>query len=516
MKASDPLLLKNSASRPVLHLSLKANPLLLAKNKTNSQKNLNENKKLFISFKSSTSVIDKTKATNLRHKTTLACNSLQFKTYSGLHQESTKSSYIMSMLQKNYLMSTVIQGRQHKLFQMLSTGSCSLCERSSTFQSVVNKNLGNRYYMKQESYNAKVISDVMINECTHFVSIFKDYLIFDDVGEFLTQSYGKKGIGILKKLIQFYDRCTHPFPNYTALMPECKLLYRNIEEKQKFIDECNKTKRSLNQEKTLFNTRFISEINNLNKGSEKSLKMPDLLEAFISKDMISQFDVSHTLKCLNDITLSKEPSMVSEVKSNPKPKIELKLSRNLATRLGFKTNRDEVMVTPMEVITKMSVFGIPGRSSILHPKNSYNLTNKVKSSLKKFDTVDVNKKNSNNKGMHSKKRALRMGRDLILSLGTQIRQKNMHGIKDNRRNTIKPKAFNLKLAHIHPRSLHKTGKSQPDLMKVVTKKELMLGKESIKELIQEKFKTQLIQELRNKPLKPSRSLGNFKKKRAKP
>lgn len=41
----------------------------------------------------------------------------------------------------------------------------------------------------KDFYNVKVINDVIYNENTHVVSVFKDYLIFDDVSEFLKRSY---------------------------------------------------------------------------------------------------------------------------------------------------------------------------------------------------------------------------------------------------------------------------------------------------------------------------------------
>ena len=38
-------------------------------------------------------------------------------------------------------------------------------------------------------YNVKVINDIIYNDETHLVSMFKDYLILDDISEFLKRSY---------------------------------------------------------------------------------------------------------------------------------------------------------------------------------------------------------------------------------------------------------------------------------------------------------------------------------------
>lgn len=37
----------------------------------------------------------------------------------------------------------------------------------------------------------KIIDDIVYNEDMHIVSVFKDYLIYDDIGEFLKRWYGQ-------------------------------------------------------------------------------------------------------------------------------------------------------------------------------------------------------------------------------------------------------------------------------------------------------------------------------------
>lgn len=41
----------------------------------------------------------------------------------------------------------------------------------------------------REYYNVKIINDIIYNEQTHIVSVFKDYLIYDDISEFLKRFY---------------------------------------------------------------------------------------------------------------------------------------------------------------------------------------------------------------------------------------------------------------------------------------------------------------------------------------
>jgi hypothetical protein len=51
----------------------------------------------------------------------------------------------------------------------------------------------------------KIIDDIIYNEDMHIVSVFKDYLIYDDIGEFLKRSY-------------FSGEAKERLPRYTSLL----------------------------------------------------------------------------------------------------------------------------------------------------------------------------------------------------------------------------------------------------------------------------------------------------------
>ena len=77
---------------------------------------------------------------------------------------------------------------------------------------------------------------LMENANTHLVSIFKDYLLFDDMTEFLKEFYNSIEIyPQLRTIYDYYESSSYLFPNYTAIN-EGKYIYRNIIEKQKLID----------------------------------------------------------------------------------------------------------------------------------------------------------------------------------------------------------------------------------------------------------------------------------------
>ena len=130
------------------------------------------------------------------------------------------------------------------------------------------KKLIKRYDKPSWFYNAKMINDILYNEKTHYVEMFKEYLLYEDYNEFLRQYYGKTILKIkLQKILNFYEKYSKIFPNYTALR-ESKYLYKNIKKKQKVINQINENKRNENLEddsyssynKTIFNSRVINSI----------------------------------------------------------------------------------------------------------------------------------------------------------------------------------------------------------------------------------------------------------------
>ena len=79
-------------------------------------------------------------------------------------------------------------------------------------------------------------NNIIYNEKTRVVALFKDYLITDDSSEFLKRYYTRKESGVrLPKFFEYYETYSKLFPNYTALI-EGKYIYKNIQKKQRMID----------------------------------------------------------------------------------------------------------------------------------------------------------------------------------------------------------------------------------------------------------------------------------------
>ena len=85
--------------------------------------------------------------------------------------------------------------------------AASLTEAEPALEAILQGSLNRRAKESVKSYkHYKVISDLIYNEPAHVVSVFKDYLILDDINEFLKRRYNKHDASLrLPKLCNFYD-----------------------------------------------------------------------------------------------------------------------------------------------------------------------------------------------------------------------------------------------------------------------------------------------------------------------
>ena len=98
--------------------------------------------------------------------------------------------------------------------------------------------LSKKFFDKyQQDYNKLMISNIMWNAKEHLVSVFKDFLIYDELSEFFVTFFPRdRAIKKLKELFSYYNESSFIFPNYTPL-PESKYIYKSIIKKQRVIDE---------------------------------------------------------------------------------------------------------------------------------------------------------------------------------------------------------------------------------------------------------------------------------------
>ena len=223
-----------------------------------------------------------------------------------------------------------------KLSKLLSLGrSCMFCSKVNVSQATFH-NLYSKYEKStQNTYNANIVNDLIINSNTHITAVFKDYLIFDDTTEILKGFYPRReSYDKILQLTKYYEKSSKVFPNYVAIS-EKKYLFKNIERKQKMINaKCeNKPLNRYDSKGTPMITEgFIEGMSKKGVGlpahAVAKMDMIDLVEKFIDRDSLSLINHSN---CTNIELPFQVPSQTSTkgkkaaepLKSKPmqKPKV---------------------------------------------------------------------------------------------------------------------------------------------------------------------------------------------------
>ena len=145
------------------------------------------------------------------------------------------------------------------------------------------KKFNKKYNIMPKRYNSTIVDNIIFNEKSHIVSVFKDLLIKYDFNDFLKRFYTRKESSIrLPKYFEYYNLYSKIFPNYTSI-PEGKYFYINIQKKQRMIDlqedmekEKSKEKKSKVvkkdvKEEKVFNTSVMNSI--LNRTNKEEMEM---------------------------------------------------------------------------------------------------------------------------------------------------------------------------------------------------------------------------------------------------
>lgn len=83
---------------------------------------------------------------------------------------------------------------------------------------IIAQNLQGKYATGMDAYNLKVINDIISNEPTRIVAIFKDYLLTDDVNDFLNKFYtSKESCKKLSHSTKYFAKYCTVFANYINL-----------------------------------------------------------------------------------------------------------------------------------------------------------------------------------------------------------------------------------------------------------------------------------------------------------
>ena len=161
------------------------------------------------------------------------------------------------------------------------------------------------YRTNIDFYNIKIINEIISNDNSHIVAVFKDFLIKDDYSEFIQKYYHKEEtIPLLKQIFEYYKLSSVVYPNY-ILLSENKYIYRNIQKKQKIIDDQQEL-----EEKDIVEKNNINWIDKSKQILDKSEKVFD---SKIIDSILNQSNTSQIQKCIFGV--SNESSIDCEYKN---------------------------------------------------------------------------------------------------------------------------------------------------------------------------------------------------------
>jgi hypothetical protein len=102
----------------------------------------------------------------------------------------------------------------------------------------INSNLS-KYNSKPSEVDYKAVNDIIYDEKKRLVSIFKDYLLLDEVSEFLKRYYLiKESPQRISKICEYYEKFAYTVPNY-ANVKQQNILIKNIKRKRKVLENMN-------------------------------------------------------------------------------------------------------------------------------------------------------------------------------------------------------------------------------------------------------------------------------------
>ena len=304
----------------------------------------------------------------------------------------------------------------------------------------VRNKLIKRYEKPISYFDIKMINDILYNEKTHYVEMFKEYLIYEDYNEFLKQYYNESFLyKKLEKILNFYDKYSKIFPNYTVLR-ESKYLYKNIKRKQKIINLMNENVKMKYSEddnnsesesciNTIFNSKVINSIytghnsDTLNR-TDSNVNDNRSLNCFINKITLyenQQKKINKEKKRKKDefsIKNKNEEQIIYKKISNlfftsfinqpnnsinknnikKKEKIKIGMESNnsnvISHKLNFKPIPKQKSSTNIIYKNKKKCFSIKHKN-IIKKNNSNNNIVESKNSLNKKNNINTNNTNTN-------------------------------------------------------------------------------------------------------------------------
>ena len=255
-------------------------------------------------------------------------------------------------------------------------------------EKIIHNNLISKYSKFEYSYSLVSINNLIFNEHCLVVARFKDFLILDDMTEFLRRFYNKKELKRrLGKIFNFYESYSKIFPNY-MILPESQYLYRNIRKKQKMIDAFNQIKKeeeeNRNSLKKELNNKEKKEIMIFNKSIQESINRYRPSETSLLFNSIISGFIKNNNNFYNDSNLN---SVISIYNNN---------NNNLKSQINSFDHENNEITLNSENSLKNIVQILSQKFNTNNNNNNTNSLNKLHNNNSKNNNHNNNSKNKNN------------------------------------------------------------------------------------------------------------------------
>ena len=277
--------------------------------------------------------------------------------------------------QKLYLHSKVqTSKKKSKQKQKIKTKNKNLNEIIKT----IYKNFNKKYSIDPNYYNIKVINEIISNDSSHVVAEFKDYLITGDYNEFIHKYFKlSQSKFLLNQIFEYYALSSVIYPNY-IILPENKYIYKNIQKKQKIIDDQQEIEE--NKEINDLNKQILNGDVNESKGT--------ILTSKVIESILNQTDTSQNKKFF-DVS---EQSVAEELKITKIVQAIDKVDKNIDISVNKHIKNSILKINKAIKIHKKPKLNLNSKS-----KTSHNVYNKKIISTIENEVAINKKKNSKNK-----------------------------------------------------------------------------------------------------------------------
>ena len=244
--------------------------------------------------------------------------------------------------------------------------------------------------------NNLLINKIVWNKKGHIVTLFKDFLLYDELSEFCIEFYTYDKIK--KKLIDlfnYYNESSFIFPNYTPL-PESKYIYNNIIKKQRVIDDQENMEELKLIEKHNNNKKLNNIIKNFYDNNQSQSKFFD---SNIYNSILKPCEsLSRLLFGIENKKINNNKNIINDSNNNSsflenyninENEEELYLNDNI---IGNQNYYDEDIIEIKNIIKNIYNYEKNKNNSIKDNKNKIIINNnKIKVKLGLLSDLDTNK-----------------------------------------------------------------------------------------------------------------------------